>query len=459
MPSRLNLSERVVLLRTIDAVVLYLGILSYNHCLGFTYINLIAKPVGIDILVFLTYFLTIGQVLELYKLRDSASRFKTTKNLFVTTGLSILLYLYTPIITPVLPENRIEILVFLLTVFFSVFIWRNIYIWTIARQHFYKPILLICSDKEKLQDLISFINTDARDHKVVGYVADEKLIEDYTYFNTKDINLNEVVTSNKIQQFVVGLDGFSEDSLVFLNERLADYFEKGVHITSFTDYLERIMFCVPQQNLDNHFYKYFNFSENHENKLYLFVLRVLDVFVGIIGLFFLLLVLPFVLIGNLIGNRGPLFYKQERVGQKGKNFDILKLRSMVTNAEKNGAQWAQKQDARITKFGKFLRKSRLDEIPQFLNILKGEMSLIGPRPERPQFVAELKDKFPLYPIRHVIKPGLTGWAQVMYPYAATLEEQEKKMRYDLYYIKERGFYMDFKIIIKTIHTVLYMKGQ
>lgn len=132
---------------------------------------------------------------------------------------------------------------------------------------------------------------------------------------------------------------------------------------------------------------------------------------------------------------------------------------MVMSAEKNGAQWAVKNDARITKFGKFLRKTRIDEIPQFWNVLKGDMSLIGPRPERPEFVSELEKQIPLYAIRHVIKPGLTGWAQVMYPYASSIEEQKKKLRYDLYYIKKRGLFMDFKIVIKTMNTVLYFKGQ
>ena len=132
---------------------------------------------------------------------------------------------------------------------------------------------------------------------------------------------------------------------------------------------------------------------------------------------------------------------------------------MVSNAEVDGAVWADKDDNRITSFGKFLRKTRLDEMPQFFNILRGEMSLIGPRPERPEFVEDLEKEVPFYAIRHVIKPGLTGWAQVMYPYASTLEEQQTKLHYDLYYIKERSLLLDFRILIKTISTVLYFKGN
>jgi lipopolysaccharide/colanic/teichoic acid biosynthesis glycosyltransferase len=193
--------------------------------------------------------------------------------------------------------------------------------------------------------------------------------------------------------------------------------------------------------------------------MYLFGVRFVDVLLSILGILLFLFVIPFILIGNLFANRGSLFYSQSRVGKNGKLFRIHKLRSMVKNAEANGAVWATKNDTRITKFGKFLRKTRLDELPQFFNILKGDMSLIGPRPERPEFVKDLEEQIPFYAIRHVVRPGLTGWAQVNYPYANTIEEQETKLRYDLFYIKERSSFLDFKILIKTITTVLYFRGQ
>lgn len=132
---------------------------------------------------------------------------------------------------------------------------------------------------------------------------------------------------------------------------------------------------------------------------------------------------------------------------------------MVTNAEKSGAQWAEKNDNRVTAFGKFLRKTRLDEIPQFINILNGDMSLIGPRPERPEFVEELAKTIPFYKIRNVIKPGLTGWAQVNAKYAATDRDSLEKLQYDLYYIKNRGLFIDFRITIKTLSTVIFFRGQ
>jgi len=132
---------------------------------------------------------------------------------------------------------------------------------------------------------------------------------------------------------------------------------------------------------------------------------------------------------------------------------------MVTNAEAGGAQWAQANDTRITKFGRFLRKTRLDEIPQFYNVLRGDMSVIGPRPERPVFVKELAKEIPFYEIRHVIKPGLTGWAQVSISYGSTIEDSLHKLQYDLYYIKKRGLFLDLRIFLKTLSTVIFFRGQ
>jgi lipopolysaccharide/colanic/teichoic acid biosynthesis glycosyltransferase len=162
---------------------------------------------------------------------------------------------------------------------------------------------------------------------------------------------------------------------------------------------------------------------------------------------------------NLFINKGDLFYTQQRVGRNGKLFKIYKFRSMVQDAEANGAVFAIVNDSRVTAFGRFLRKSRLDEIPQFLNILRGEMAIIGPRPERPVFVDEITEKMPYYKIRHVIKPGLTGWAQVCYPYGSSIEDSLMKLQYDLYYIKHRSVILDIEIVSKTLSTVLFFRGQ
>jgi len=322
---------------------------------------------------------------------------------------------------------------------------------------YFKTIVVIghSSRAEKLIELIQLKNY----HNISSYVSNTE-IEDLNNFNAANtVNLLELVRSNLASEIVISTSGFSSETIIHLNKQLVLLFEEGINIKSFETYYEEVTNRVPKEYLDFNFYKQINLSKNNDNRFYHFSQRMFDVLLATVGIFIFVGILPIIFIANLIANRGPLFYVQERVGFKGKKFKIFKLRSMIKNAEKDGAVWAQKNDKRITTFGKFLRNTRLDEFPQFINILKGEMSLIGPRPERPEFVKDLESKIPFYAIRHVIRPGLTGWAQVNYPYANTIEEQETKLRYDLYYIKERNSFLDFKILIKTISTVLFFKGQ
>lgn len=186
--------------------------------------------------------------------------------------------------------------------------------------------------------------------------------------------------------------------------------------------------------------------------------RALDV---IISLTLLVVTSPIMLLTALIvrlESPGPVIYRQDRVGLHEKEFIVYKFRSMRADAEKNGAVWASSNDNRVTRFGKFIRKVRIDELPQLWNVLKGDMSFIGPRPERMAFVRELKKTIPYYGLRHTVKPGLTGWAQVCYPYGASVEDARRKLEYDLYYIKNMSILLDVHIIFKTIGVVLFPKG-
>lgn len=186
--------------------------------------------------------------------------------------------------------------------------------------------------------------------------------------------------------------------------------------------------------------------------------RALDVLISIV---LLIPAAPIMLITALairLESKGPVIYKQDRVGLFEKEFTVYKFRSMRTDAEKNGAVWAKEHDDRVTRVGRIIRKVRIDELPQIWNILKGDMSFIGPRPERMTFVQELKKQIPYYSLRHTVKPGLTGWAQVCYPYGASVEDSLRKLEYDLYYIKNISILLDITIILKTIGVVLFPKG-
>ena len=187
--------------------------------------------------------------------------------------------------------------------------------------------------------------------------------------------------------------------------------------------------------------------------------RGVDIFCATIGIILTLPFLPLIALAIKLDSPGPIFYRQERVGEKERKFPLYKFRTMRADAESvTGAVWAQKNDSRVTRSGAFFRKCRIDELPQFFNILCGDMSMVGPRPERPEFVGELKEIIPYYSERHFVKPGVTGWAQVRYPYGASVEDAMEKLRFDLYYIKNLSLTFDFMIILETIQVVLFRKG-
>jgi lipopolysaccharide/colanic/teichoic acid biosynthesis glycosyltransferase len=187
---------------------------------------------------------------------------------------------------------------------------------------------------------------------------------------------------------------------------------------------------------------------------------MLDLFAGMIGLTILALLAPCIAVANAIWSRGPLFYRQTRVGKGGKPFHVYKFRSMIPAAEKGcGAVWASEDDDRVTPVGRILRRTRLDELPQIINVLKGEMSLVGPRPERPEFVADLVKQVPFYQARHAVRPGITGWAQVRHDYGSSVEDALVKLQYDLYYIKNQSLYLELSILVKTAAVMLGLRGR
>lgn len=186
--------------------------------------------------------------------------------------------------------------------------------------------------------------------------------------------------------------------------------------------------------------------------------RVLDITGAIAGLIIALPLTPFIILAVKLDSPGPVLFTQTRTGLGGKPFSIIKFRTMCADAEKNGAVWAVQKDPRITRTGAFLRKTRLDEIPQLINVLRGDMSLVGPRPERPEFISELEKAIPFYSERHCVKPGVTGWAQVRYRYGSSIEDALEKLRYDLYYIKNQSVMLDLEIVLKTIGVIFSGSG-
>jgi sugar transferase (PEP-CTERM system associated) len=231
----------------------------------------------------------------------------------------------------------------------------------------------------------------------------------------------------------------------------------GVHVNDFSSFMERETGRVDLDTL-NPSWLIFSDGFSSGRMVSSVAKRVFDISASAV---LLLVTWPLIALFALLvklDSRGPAFFRQERVGLFGQPFELIKLRSMCTDAEKDGAQFAQKNDPRVTRIGRFIRKVRIDELPQAWSVLKGEMSFVGPRPERPQFVEDLEDKLTYYAERHMVKPGLTGWAQINYPYGASIEDSRHKLEYDLYYAKNYTPFLDLLIMLQTLRVVLWNEG-
>jgi len=236
-------------------------------------------------------------------------------------------------------------------------------------------------------------------------------------------------------------------------------FERGIDIVPAVSATERALGRVPLQHLGNRWLPSTFWATNPMPLFYNVFKRGLDIMVSAV---LLITAAPLIFIAALatrLSSRGPAFYRQKRVGLHGKVFTIAKIRSMIDGAETDGAQWASQDDPRVTRLGKFLRATRIDELPQLWNVLRGDMSLVGPRPERPEFVEKLEKEIPFYRARLAVRPGITGWAQIKHRYASSVEDTKTKIEYDLYYIKHRWFWLDLLILGKTLKTVLTMRGM
>ncbi|MFK7750628.1 MAG: exopolysaccharide biosynthesis polyprenyl glycosylphosphotransferase [Kordia sp.] len=456
-----EISERKLLLRIVDVIALLFGLYVVSNVFNFDYFKFTQER-WLWSVVLIVYYILFSTILELYNLQKSSRYDATFQGIILTISITVLCYLLTPILTPELPENRLQILYFFLAISTSIFLWRCAYIFFISSPRFFKNILII-GNTEEIKIMSDAIKRNTKYYKIVGYInsnpsqnSSDTSVDDLEEITSLD--LNKVTKEKYVSEIIIASDQNQELSKP-LFDSLIGLLETGLPIKEYIQVYEELTFRVPVQYIGKDFYKYFPFSRSNQNKLYLFFHRFFDILLAVLGLLVSLVFIPFILIGNLVGNRGPLLYSQERVGKNGVPFKIFKLRSMVIDAEKNGAVWATKNDARITKFGGFLRKSRLDEVPQFINVLKGEMSMIGPRPERPSFVKQLSEDLPFYEIRHVVKPGVTGWAQVKAPYGASVEDSLRKLQYDLYYIKHRSLFLDLNIIVKTLSTVLFYRGR
>ena len=293
-------------------------------------------------------------------------------------------------------------------------------------------------------------------YQVVGYVheTEPKNKSDELQYLGRSRELLSVIERYKIHEIVVTTDGKLRNKLF---ESLIDCQAKGVRVSWMPEFYERLYQKVPVEHLDRSWALYMIQDRPVFNRLELGLKRLLDLTLLIFALPIFLLILVPVALAIKLESPGPVFYRQVRCGRAGDLFMIYKFRTMIANAEKDGkARWASKGDPRITRVGQFLRKARLDELPQLFNVFRGEMSIVGPRPERPEFVEQLEEAIPFYRMRHLVKPGLTGWAQINYEYGSTVDDALVKLQYDFYYVRYWSIWLDLYILFRTVGVVLLL---
>lgn len=339
----------------------------------------------------------------------------------------------------------------------SVIILRRLFFLLADKDLFRSKVLVFGTGDRAASLLADESDAASQTYKIMGFIStpsqaravpDDKIIE-------LDDSLLKVARKLAINEIILAMDDRRRE---FPTKHLIECKMAGIRIIDPVSFLEREQGKVNLKHMNPSWMIYSEgFSSTRFKEI---VGRAFDIFASLL---ILLVMLPILLItGFLIALEGkfvePIFYRQQRVGKDGKVFNLLKFRSMKVNAEKNGAVWAKENDNRVTVVGSFIRKCRIDELPQIINILKGDMRLVGPRPERPEFVDKLSQSIAMYAQRHSVKPGLAGWAQLKYPYGASEEDAFEKLQYDLFYIKNSNLVMDFFILLQTIEVVIFGKG-
>ncbi|TAJ92348.1 MAG: TIGR03013 family PEP-CTERM/XrtA system glycosyltransferase [Gammaproteobacteria bacterium] len=420
-------------------------------------------PLVINGSLFIAVMLIAMSAMGLYR-RDLRDRFLTISFrvfLSLLMGLTILFAFY--LIYPESIFNSNVIFIGVVCSFLGILCSRVLWS-TVSNPYVKKAIVIGAGEKAQLieglrrksdlfgVEILGYINTHGIDNQSV--VGAGRVVGN---LHNEGFNLTEYLLRNNIDEIVIAMDERRANLPVndILEVRM-----RGIQVIEVNTFMERQLGKIYLNNLKP---SSFIFSDGFKKNSFKSInKRLLDI---VSSLSILILTLPIWLLTILAiliesGGRGSIFYKQSRVGENNRVFNVLKFRSMREDAEQDGvARWASLNDNRVTRVGSFIRKTRIDELPQLFNVLKGDMSFVGPRPERPQFVKELAETIPFYSLRQHIKPGITGWAQICYPYGASINDAKEKLQYDLYYMKHHSIFLDLLILIQTVEVILFQKGS
>lgn len=413
---------------------------------------------------YLLPFFWIILLVELYDVHRAGNWGDTVRGVAAATliglGLYLLLFFYfTDPPRSLLPRRGVA--GFFVAAPMLTLVWRFLYIRIFTAPAFMRRVLIVGAGKAggTLVRLIDDLWPPP--FYLVGLIDDNpdkinKKIEDQLVIGSSD-RILEIMEEESVSDIVVAISGEMQGSTF---QTLLDAQERGVEISRMPVVYEELLGRVPIRLLETDWILRSFVDQSRVSGFYEMGKRILDVIGGFIGVVLLIIALPFISIGIFLDSGRPIFYTQTRAGRGAQCYRILKFRTMHQDAEADGTpQWAKEDDERATRVGRILRKTHLDELPQFINVLRGEMSLVGPRAERPELVELFQEHVPFYRARLLVKPGITGWAQVNFGYASTIEETVVKLEFDLYYIKHRNLLVDFVILLRTPFTVFGLRGQ
>jgi exopolysaccharide biosynthesis polyprenyl glycosylphosphotransferase len=466
----LRASERLLVLGVVDILLINVALLvALAPATGF--------EVTVDnILISNKWFITLAiawlgcaTFFDCYSLARAASTTASVRNTILATVATATVYLLIPYFTPPL-TSRGAIFYFVGLALVLLVGWRATYARVFQQPIFQQRALIVGAGTAGIALLGAMKTIPQRPsnpfrgtgYEIVGFIDDDLRLRGEVIEGVNVLGDNEtmidLVKTLRISELILAITNTQTISDEMMNALLVCR-EMGLRVVTMATVYERLTGRVPIDYVGRDLYMVLPMDDSAIERAYKIAKRFIDLAAALAGLGFIALAVVPIAVANRLTSPGPLFYKQRRVGQGGRIFEVYKFRSMRPDAERGtGAVWARQGDNRITPAGRFLRKTRLDELPQFINILKGDMSLIGPRPERPEFVNALSLMIPYYRARHAVKPGLTGWAQVKFGYGSTHEDSRIKLEHDLYYVKHASPLLDIMIILQTPLIMLLAKG-
>jgi exopolysaccharide biosynthesis polyprenyl glycosylphosphotransferase len=408
-------------------------------------------------------WLILGLALDVYDPARAASTTDSLVNSGVAALVAGLVYQLIPWFAPP-PGRRLFFFGLIGFMVLGVGVWRLVYARILFQSSFQRRVLIVSQDataRRLAAELQAAADAERANpfrgtgYRVVGFV--DRLPDRQPWALDPAQALVRLIRIAGVDEVLVA-EGTSLSPA--FHEALLDCREMGIPVTPLSVAYERLTARLPVEYAEQDLSLIVSPPDSPAQRLYQVGKRAMDLVLALIGLIVMGVLIPFVALGNALTSPGPLFFRQQRIKQGGRPFIVLKFRTMVPDAEKAcGAVWAGKNDPRVTFLGGVMRRLRIDELPQVINVLRGEMSIVGPRPERPQLVREISDALPIYRVRHSVRPGITGWAQIRYRYGESVEDARVKLEYDLYYIKHAGFLQDILIILQTVPTMLKGEGQ